>query len=159
LSHAASGDAAAAAEKQGITDELEYRWYCGQCHGMNATGNGPVAPALRKRPANLRLLSKNNGGVFPREEVRDFIDGRKVTSAHGSREMPIWGMALRGNQPGVYFRENRSPSRRPNGGSNCWLTISARYSRSSLRARSDANAEANLAFAKRSAPVRVSSGI
>jgi hypothetical protein len=32
-------------------------------------------------------------------------------------------------------------------------------SRSSLRARSDANAEANLAFAKRSAPVRVSSGI
>ena len=102
-SRAASGDAAAAGEKQGITGELEYRWYCGQCHGMNATGNGPVAPALRKRPANLRLLSKNNGGVFPREEVRDFIDGRKVTSAHGSREMPIWGMALRGNQPGVYI--------------------------------------------------------
>ena len=102
-SRAASGDAAAAAEKQGITGELEYRWYCAQCHGMNATGNGPVAPALKERPANLRLLSKNNGGVFPREEVRDFIDGRKVASGHGSREMPIWGTALQGNQPGVYI--------------------------------------------------------
>ena len=70
---------------------------------MNATGNGPVAPALKMRPANLRLLSKNNGGVFPREEVRDFIDGGKVASGHGSREMPIWGMALRGNHPGVYI--------------------------------------------------------
>jgi mono/diheme cytochrome c family protein len=102
-SRAASGDAAAAGEKQGVTGELEYRWYCAQCHGMTATGNGPVAPALRKKPANLRLLSKNNGGVFPREDVRDFIDGRKASSAHGSREMPIWGMALRGNQPGVYI--------------------------------------------------------
>jgi mono/diheme cytochrome c family protein len=102
-SHAASGDAATAGEKQGVTGELKYRWYCAQCHGMSATGNGPVAPALRKKPANLRLLSKNNGGVFPREDVRDFIDGRKASSAHGSREMPIWGMALRGNQPGVYI--------------------------------------------------------
>jgi mono/diheme cytochrome c family protein len=103
-SRAASGDEAAAAEKkQGITGELEYRWYCAQCHGMSATGNGPVAPALKKKPANLRLLSKNNGGVFPREDVRDFIDGRKGASAHGSREMPIWGTALRGNQPGVYI--------------------------------------------------------
>jgi|SRR5690348_14513619 len=104
-SHAASGDAAAAAaeKKQGITGELEYRWYCAQCHGMSATGNGPVAPALKKKPANLRLLSKNNGGVFPQEDVRDFIDGRKGASAHGSREMPVWGTALRGNQPGVYI--------------------------------------------------------
>ena len=74
---------------------LDFRRYCAQCHGMNATGDGPVAPALKKKPANLTLLSKNNGGVFPEEEVRDFITGTKTSAAHGSREMPIWGDAFR----------------------------------------------------------------
>jgi mono/diheme cytochrome c family protein len=75
--------------------KLEFRQYCAQCHGMSATGNGPVSTALKKKPANLTLLTKNNGGVFPEQEVRDFIDGTKTSAAHGSREMPIWGNAFR----------------------------------------------------------------
>jgi mono/diheme cytochrome c family protein len=75
--------------------KLQFRQYCAQCHGMSGVGNGPVAPALKKKPANLTLLSKNNGGVFPETEVRDFIDGTKTSAAHGSREMPIWGNAFR----------------------------------------------------------------
>jgi len=75
--------------------KLDFRRYCAQCHGMDATGNGPVAPALKKKPANLTLLAKNNGGVFPEQEVRDFIDGTKTSAAHGSRAMPIWGDAFR----------------------------------------------------------------
>jgi len=75
--------------------KLDFRRYCAQCHGMDATGDGPVAPALKKKPANLTLLSKNNGGVFPEQEVRDFIDGTKTSSAHGNRAMPIWGDAFR----------------------------------------------------------------
>lgn len=106
-SHAASSAAAAAGEKQEITGELEYRWYCAQCHGMNATGNGPVAPALKMRPANLRLLSKNNGGVFPREEVRDFIDGRKVTSATGAARCRFGALRCKGVSPGCIFRGSR----------------------------------------------------
>ncbi|HXZ88657.1 MAG TPA: c-type cytochrome, partial [Candidatus Binataceae bacterium] len=43
--------------------KLQFRQYCAQCHGMDATGDGPVAPALKKKPANLTVLSKNNGGV------------------------------------------------------------------------------------------------
>jgi len=74
--------------------QLEFRRYCAQCHGMDATGDGPVASALKKKPANLTLLSANNGGVFPEEEVRDFINGTKTSAAHGSREMPIWGDAF-----------------------------------------------------------------
>ena len=77
------------------TGKLEFRKYCAQCHGMDAIGNGPVAPALKKKPANLTMLTKNNGGVFPEQEVRDFIDGTKTSAAHGSREMPIWGDAFR----------------------------------------------------------------
>jgi mono/diheme cytochrome c family protein len=74
--------------------KLQFRQYCAQCHGMDATGDGPVAPALKKKPANLTLLSKNNGGVFPEQEVRDFIDGSKTAESHGTREMPIWGYAF-----------------------------------------------------------------
>jgi mono/diheme cytochrome c family protein len=58
--------------------KLDFRRYCAQCHGMDGTGDGPVAAALKKKPANLTLLSKNNGGVFPEKEVRDFIDGAKT---------------------------------------------------------------------------------
>jgi mono/diheme cytochrome c family protein len=75
--------------------QLDFRRYCAQCHGMNGTGDGPVAGALKKKPANLTLLAKNNGGVFPETEVRDFIDGTKTSAAHGSRAMPIWGDAFR----------------------------------------------------------------
>ncbi len=75
--------------------KLDFRRYCAQCHGMDGTGDGPVAPALKKKPANLTLLAKNNGGVFPEKEVRDFIDGTKTSAAHGSRAMPIWGDAFR----------------------------------------------------------------
>jgi mono/diheme cytochrome c family protein len=75
--------------------KLDFRRYCAQCHGMDATGDGPVAPALKKKPANLTLLSKNNGGVFPEQEVRDFINGAKTSASHGTREMPIWGDAFR----------------------------------------------------------------
>lgn len=74
--------------------ELEFRLYCAQCHGMEATGNGPVARALRTRPANLRLLTKNHGGAFPEQEIRDFVDGTKEMAVHGTREMPIWGLAF-----------------------------------------------------------------
>src|SRR5579863_2794135 len=58
--------------------KLLFRQYCAQCHGMDATGDGPVSPALKKKPANLTVLSKNNGGVFPADEVRNFIDGTKT---------------------------------------------------------------------------------
>jgi mono/diheme cytochrome c family protein len=72
----------------------DFRQYCAQCHGFKGIGNGPVASALKKKPANLTLLSKNNGGVFPEDEVRNFIDGSKVAEGHGTREMPIWGYAF-----------------------------------------------------------------
>ena len=74
--------------------KLDFREYCAQCHGKDGTGNGPVAPALKKKPANLTLLSRNNGGVFPDKEVRNFIDGSKMAEGHGTREMPIWGYAF-----------------------------------------------------------------
>ncbi len=77
------------------TGKLEYRRYCSQCHGPAGKGDGPVAEALIKKPADLTMLAKNNNGEFPEKKVEGFIDGSEMVAAHGSRAMPIWGLAFR----------------------------------------------------------------
>ena len=85
------GPAAAADAEQGR--EL-YRIYCRSCHGETARGDGPSAPALKKRPSDLTRLSRGRSADFPREQVTRAIDGRSELLSHGSREMPIWGLAF-----------------------------------------------------------------
>lgn len=70
---------------------LEYRSSCAACHGLDGTGNGPTKPALAKRPTDLTTLATANGGVFPVQRVYEVIDGRQAVTAHGTRDMPIWG--------------------------------------------------------------------
>jgi mono/diheme cytochrome c family protein len=67
-----------------------FRTYCASCHGLDATGNGPLALALRHQPSDLTQLSKRNGGMFPGARVRRIIEGRDIES-HGDRDMPVWG--------------------------------------------------------------------
>jgi hypothetical protein len=40
---------------------------------------------------NLRTLSKRNDGTFSPDAVASYIDGRSLPTAHGTREMPVWG--------------------------------------------------------------------
>lgn len=70
-----------------------FSFYCATCHGRDATGNGPVAAALRVSPPNLTLLARRNSGRFPRERLVSFIagGGTMLSGAHGSAEMPVWG--------------------------------------------------------------------
>ena len=68
-----------------------FRAYCASCHGIDAKGTGPAAPALKARVPDLTLLSVRNLGRFPAAHVREVIVGEQVVAAHGSREMPIWG--------------------------------------------------------------------
>lgn len=72
-----------------------FREYCAACHGLSGRGDGPAAPALKTAPADLTRLSARNGGKFPDARVRRYIEGLDEISAHGSRDMPIWGKALR----------------------------------------------------------------
>jgi hypothetical protein len=67
-----------------------FRTYCASCHGVNATGSGPAAIAMRVAPPNLTRIAKRNNGVFPSERVRQIIEGRGP-AAHGERAMPVWG--------------------------------------------------------------------
>jgi len=65
--------------------------YCAPCHGLDGTGNGPVAPALRFKLPDLTRISKRAGGKFPSARIRSVIEGNEFISGHGSREMPVWG--------------------------------------------------------------------
>jgi mono/diheme cytochrome c family protein len=79
---------------QGDADGAKlFKTYCASCHGAEATGNGPVAPALRQTPADLTRIAKRNGGMFPADRVHRIIAGREIES-HGDREMPVWGDAF-----------------------------------------------------------------
>jgi mono/diheme cytochrome c family protein len=71
-----------------------YKSYCASCHGEYGKGNGPVAPALKQQPADLSVLSKNNGGKFPSEHVAAVLDFGADTLAHGNSIMPVWGPIL-----------------------------------------------------------------
>lgn len=69
-----------------------FRSYCATCHGADGKGQGPVASALKHPPSDLTLISRHNGGRFPRDRVKAIIAGQEQSiSAHGSREMPVWG--------------------------------------------------------------------
>ena len=72
-----------------------YRSYCAVCHGVDGTGNGPAAPALKRVPSDLTQLAKKNGGQFPDFRVSNIITGDAAVTAHGSREMPMWGDVFR----------------------------------------------------------------
>lgn len=71
-----------------------YRLYCASCHGESGAGDGPVAPALIGGVPDLRVLERNNGGIFPEAVLRTVIDGRRTLRAHGSYAMPVWGRDL-----------------------------------------------------------------
>lgn len=90
----ATGSAAAEEKFDRVLAEMGaeyYVQYCASCHGENGLGRGPAAGALKIRPANLTQIAKRRGGSFPDGEIARFIDGRFEVTAHGSREMPIWG--------------------------------------------------------------------
>ena len=71
--------------------KTEFLSSCAACHGPDGRGKGPVSAELKATPSDLTVLAKKNNGVFPVAAVYEMIDGRKSVSAHGTREMPVWG--------------------------------------------------------------------
>ena len=91
----ADTDSLSEVEEQAISGYDEYIDNCAVCHGVEGLGNGPMADAMVVPPANLQLLARNNGGVFPFRRVIDVIENGGDTSSHGSPVMPAWGEAFR----------------------------------------------------------------
>jgi mono/diheme cytochrome c family protein len=68
--------------------------YCASCHGPEGRGDGPLAASLTKAPADLTQLAKRNAGRFDERAVLEMIDGRRQVGAHGTRDMPVWGVVF-----------------------------------------------------------------
>lgn len=86
----------AAAQAQTMVLPLDgaklFSQYCAACHGPKATGNGPMAAALKTKVPDLTLIAKRNAGTFPLDQVQAVIAGEKsIGLSHGTREMPLWG--------------------------------------------------------------------
>jgi len=73
------------------TGKLEYQSNCAVCHGASGKGDGSFNVLLKKQAADLTVLSKNNGSVFPFNRVYGVISGATDVVGHGPRNMPIWG--------------------------------------------------------------------
>ena len=80
-----------------------YLHHCATCHGLDATGHGPMAGVLIIQPSDLTALSGEDG-VFPTERVVKRIDGRDPLVSHGS-PMPVYGDFFEGRDVAV-----RTPS-------------------------------------------------
>ncbi|WP_170422788.1 c-type cytochrome [Ruegeria arenilitoris] len=71
-----------------------YQHYCATCHGIEATGHGPMAGVLVIQPTDLTQLAAEDG-VFPTARVVARIDGRDPLVSHGS-PMPVYGPYFEG---------------------------------------------------------------
>ena len=71
-----------------------YLRYCATCHGVGGKGDGPVAPALKAPPPDLTTISQRSGGTFPLPRIVRIITYGETISAHGNKEMPVWGVVF-----------------------------------------------------------------
>ncbi len=76
--------------------------HCAACHGDDGKGNGPYAGVVDAPIPDITILARKNGGDFPFESVRAFIDGRQTAKAH-DYGMPSMGHFYRVAAGEAYF--------------------------------------------------------
>ena len=106
------GAAPLAAAQQGKSLDIGQREFdskCAVCHGKTGRGDGPYAGMGQTRVADLTTLAKRNNGVFPFARIYETIDGTQQVKAHGTREMPIWGLDYRAEAYEFYGSTPYSP--------------------------------------------------
>ena len=72
-----------------------FKQYCASCHGLDAKGHGPAASSQKVPPADLTTLAKRNHGEFPYDYVSSILKFGPGVGAHGTSDMPSWGMIFR----------------------------------------------------------------
>lgn len=95
---AAAQDRPAGADRSGAA---LYGAFCASCHGETGRGDGPVADLAPVRPPDLTMLSRSRGGVYPRREVREVLEGTRAQRTHAGG-MPNWRDVIartEGNDP------------------------------------------------------------
>ena len=94
LAPSARSEGSDASFRQDSRGALLYRIHCQNCHGEGGRGDGPMAKLLTVSPSDLTRIRPSDDGEFPADKIRLVIDGRTDVRAHGTREMPVWGLTL-----------------------------------------------------------------
>ena len=71
-----------------------YRRLCARCHGLDGSSEGGADADLGRAPPDLRSIASRRCGRFDRAEISEWIEGRFLPAAHGTRHMPVWGQRL-----------------------------------------------------------------
>lgn len=79
------------AARAGESGKEAFERHCALCHGVDATGNGPLANSMKLAPTDLTRLATRNNGEFPSNKVADVVRNGGVVLGHGSTAMPAWG--------------------------------------------------------------------
>lgn len=79
----------ATADESGI-GKTAYEQYCATCHGVDATGGGPLTEIMTTSVPDLTTMAAANDGSYPMLSVIHVIDGRTGLRAHGG-PMPVYG--------------------------------------------------------------------
>lgn len=99
---ASAGTSAVAEDRPDATvlgeGKSDFEWQCTTCHGDSGKGDGPMAKMLLKPPADLTLIAKNNGGVFPFWRVYNIIAGKDTVPGHETFQMPDFWKRYRGEE-------------------------------------------------------------
>jgi mono/diheme cytochrome c family protein len=82
---------------QSVDGPDNFHAYCAVCHGADAKGNGPAAPAMKAKVPDLTTFAARHDGKFNAVHVEQIITGvgKTPSPAHGVEEMPIWGEVFR----------------------------------------------------------------
>ena len=84
-------DVAPATEIVEWSGQENYERLCAACHGVSGRGDGPVASEIVKGVPDLTRIAERNDGHFPRQIIKNVVDGRWRIDAHGTQQMPVWG--------------------------------------------------------------------
>jgi mono/diheme cytochrome c family protein len=81
------------------TGKATFLQYCASCHGKTAKGDGPAAFAMKPPPPDLTTLTKRYEGKFPSGYTGALLKFGRNLAAHGSEQMPVWGIRFRSLDP------------------------------------------------------------
>ena len=74
-----------------------YMQHCASCHGVDGKGQGAVSKNFREPLPDLTAIQRKEG-KFPGTKIKLVIAGEvgeTEITAHGTREMPVWGKVFR----------------------------------------------------------------
>ncbi|MGE5155024.1 MAG: c-type cytochrome [Bdellovibrio bacteriovorus] len=71
-----------------------YLFFCGNCHGVDGKGDGPLAVHLKMAPTDLTRLAADDGGANLAERVMKALDGRHAIGETEAHRMPIFSESL-----------------------------------------------------------------